>query len=171
MIEEMKALRKTGTWELTMLPKGKRNVGYKWVYTVKHRADGSIERYKARLVAKGFTQTYGVDYEETFAPVAKMNSIRILLSLAANLDWPLHQFDVKNDFLHGDLEKEVYMDVPPSFENSKTEGKVCRLKKSLYGFKQSPRAWFELFTQAMLRFGFRQSHADHTLFIKHSLGG
>ena len=96
-----------------------------------------------------------MDYEETFAPIAKINSVRILLSLAANRDWPLHQFDVKNAFLHGDLEEEVYMDVPPGFEDSKTEGKVCRLKKSLYGLKQSPRAWFERFMQAMLWFGFR----------------
>ena len=123
------------------------------------------------MVAKEFTQTYGVDYEETFALVAKMNSVRILLSLAVNRDWPLHQFDVKNAFLHGDLEEEVYLDVPPGFEDSKTEGKVCRLKKSLYGLKQSPWAWFEQFTQAMLRFGFRQSHTDHTLFIKHSVEG
>ena len=141
------------------------------MFTVKHKVDGTIERYKARLVAKGFTQTYGVDYQETFAPVAKMNSIRILLSLAANLEWPLHQFDVKNAFLNGDLEEEVYMDIPPGFEDTKTYGKVCRLRKSLYGLKQSPRAWFERFTQAMLRFGFRQSHADHTLFIKHSSEG
>ncbi|GMP38743.1 hypothetical protein CsSME_00009881 [Camellia sinensis var. sinensis] len=133
MIEEMKALRKNGTWELTELPTGKRPVGCKWVYTVKHKADGSIERYKARLVAKGFTQTYGIDYQETFAPVAKMNSVRVLLSLAANLDWPLYQFDVKNAFLHGDLEEEVYMDIPPGFENHQTEGKVCKLRKSLYG--------------------------------------
>ena len=138
MIEEMKALHKCGTWELTTLPKGKKIVGCKQVYTVKHKTDGSVERFKARLVAKGFTQTYGVDYEETFALVAKMNSVRILLSLAVNRDWPLHQFDVKNAFLHGDLEKEVYMDVPPGFEDPKTEGKVCRLKKSLYGLKQSP---------------------------------
>ena len=132
------------------LHKGKKTVGCKWVYIVKQRADGSVERYKAWLVAKGYTQTYGLDYEETFALVAKMNSIRILLSLATNLDWPLHQFDVKNTFLHGDLEEEVYMDILPGFEDSKTEGKVCRLKKSLYGLKQSPRAWFEKFTQAML---------------------
>ncbi|CAL9021128.1 unnamed protein product, partial [Prunus brigantina] len=103
MVEEMEALQKNCTWELVDLPKGKRPVGCKWVFTVKHKADGSVERYKARLVAKGYTQIYGVDYSETFAPVAKINTIRVILSLAANLDWPLHQFDVKNAFLHGDL--------------------------------------------------------------------
>ena len=135
MIEEMKALHKSGIWELMTLPKGKKTVGCKWVYTVKHRADGSIERYKAWFVAKSFTQTNGIDYQETFAPVVKMNSVRILLSIVTNRDWPLHQFDVKNAFLHGDLEEEVYMDIPPRFEDYKTNGKVCKLKKSLYGLK------------------------------------
>ncbi|CAL9028547.1 unnamed protein product [Prunus brigantina] len=113
MNEEMRALQKNGTWELVPLPHGKKTVGCRWIYTVKLKADGSVERYKARLVAKGYTQRYGIDYQETFAPVAKIKTIRILLSLAANLDWPLHQFDVKNAFLHGDLEEEVYMDLPP----------------------------------------------------------
>eukprot|EP00252_Welwitschia_mirabilis_P002409 TRINITY_DN1235_c0_g1_i6.p1 TRINITY_DN1235_c0_g1~~TRINITY_DN1235_c0_g1_i6.p1 ORF type:complete len:1428 (+),score=264.56 TRINITY_DN1235_c0_g1_i6:585-4868(+) len=170
MNEEMKALAKNETWELVKAPKEKRTVGCKWVFTVKHKSDGSIERYKARLVAKGFTQTYGVDYQETFAPVAKMNTIRILLSCAANLDWELQQFDVKNAFLHGDLQEEVYMDIPPGFEDEKTRGKVCRLKKALYGLKQSPRAWFERFSRAMTSFGYKQSNADHTLFIRHSRG-
>ena len=170
MVEEMKALKKNDTWELVTLPNEKKPVGCKWVFTVKHNADGSVERYKARLVAKGYTQTYGIDYEETFAPVAKMNSVRVLLSCAANLNWPLHQFDVKNAFLHGELEEEVYMAIPPGFSSSQTEGKVCRLKKALYGLKQSPRAWFDRFLKAMLRFGYKQSHADHTMFIKRSNG-
>ena len=141
-------------------------MGCKWVYTVKHKTDGSIGRYKARLDAKGFAQTYGIDYQETFAPVAKMNSVRILLSLVANLGWPLHQFDVKNAFLHGDLDEEVYMDVPLGFEDIETEGKVCKLRNSLYGLKQSPRAWFERFTQAMLRYGFKQSQAwSHIIYL------
>src|SRR6266487_759367 len=112
---EMEALDKNNTWELVSLPNGKKPVGCKWVYTVKYKADGSIERYKARLVAKGFTQTYGIDYSETFAPVAKMNTVRVILSLAANYNRNLQQFDVKNAFLHGELEEEIYMDVPPGY--------------------------------------------------------
>ena len=163
--EEMAALEKNGTWEIVPLPKEKTSVGCRWVFTVKYKADGEIERYKARLVAKGYTQTYGIDFQETFAPVAKINSIRVLISLAVNLDWPLLQLDVKNAFLNGDLEEEVYMDLPPGF-NSEGNGKVCRLKKSLYGLKQSPRAWFGRFTRAVRQHGYKQTQADHTLFYK-----
>jgi hypothetical protein len=166
MVEEMEALQKNSTWDLVELPEGKKTVGCKWVFTVKHKADGSVERYKARLVAKGYTQTYGIDYHETFAPVAKINTIRVFLSLAANLDWPLQQFDVKNAFLHGELEEEVYMDLLPGFTTASDVRKVCKLNKSLYGLKQSPRAWFGKFSQSMKNYGFKQSQADHTLFLK-----
>ena len=141
-----------------------------WVYNVKQTPEGKIDRFKARLVAKSYTQTYGVDYEETFSPVAKMNTVRILLSCAANRDWKIHQLDVKNVFLHGDLREEVYMEIPPGFEDAKTVGKVCRLKRSLYGLKQSPRAWFDRFRLAMIRFGYHQSSADHTLFLRQVAG-
>lgn len=154
VMEEMNALRRSGTWEIVDPPRGKKIVGCKWVFTIKCNADGSVERYKARLVAKGFTQTYGIDYQETFAPVAKINSIRILLSLAVNSDWPLHQLDVKNAFLIGDLKEEVFMSLPPGFEKRLGSDKVCRLKKSLYGLKQSPRAWFERFGKAVISYGF-----------------
>ncbi|BBH06529.1 ABC-2 type transporter family protein [Prunus dulcis] len=167
--EEMKALEKNQTWTLETIPRGKKTIGCRWVFTIKHNADGSIERYKARLVAKGYTQTYGIDYEETFAPVAKLNTVRVLLSLAANLDWPLHQFDVKNAFLHGELAEEVYMDIPPGYNTTQT-GIVCRLRKALYGLKQSPRAWFGRFTMAMKNNGFKQCNSDHTLFLKHRKG-
>jgi hypothetical protein len=166
----MKALEKNGTWELVDLSRGKKTVGCKWVFTVKYKSDGSLERYKARLVAKGFTQTYGIDYLETFAPVTKLNSVRVLLSLAANRGWPLQQLDVKNAFLNGNLEEEVYMDAPPGF--GKNFGiKVCKLKKSLYGLKQSPRAWFEKFTQFIKSQGYTQEQGDHTMFIRHSHDG
>nr|CAN83332.1 hypothetical protein VITISV_025235 [Vitis vinifera] len=148
--------KKNETWELVECPPGKKPVGYRWIYTVKYKADGSIERFRARL---------------TFAPVAKINTVQVLLSLAANLDWPLQQFDVKNVFLHGELSEEVYMDLPPGCMVSKKQcQKVCKLKKSLYGLKQSPRAWFGRFTKSMRAFGYRQSNSDHTLFLKKKHG-
>lgn len=126
-------------------------------------ANGKIDRYKARLVAKGYTQKYGIDYGDTFAPVAKINTIRVLVSIAAAQDWPLKQFDVKNAFLNGHLEEEVYMDPPPGISCG---NKVCKLKKALYGLKQSPRAWFGRFSNFMKKAGYKQSDADHTLFVK-----
>ena len=123
------------------------------MFTIKHTPEGKIDRYKARLVAKGYTQTYGIDYDE-FAPVAKMSSVRTLISCVVNFDWSIYQMDVKNAFLHGDLHEEVYMQIPPGFESSRNTGKVLRLHRSLYGLKQSPRAWFDRFRQAMLKRGY-----------------
>lgn len=162
----MQALEKNKTWELIDLPKGKKLMGCKWVFTVKYKSDGSMERYKARLVAKGYTQSYGINYQEIFAPVVKMNVVRVLISLVANQGWPLLQFDVKNAFLHGDLEKEIYMETPPRFHVSNSHGKVCKLKKALYGLKQSPRAWFERFRTAIINVGYKQVQVDHTLFTR-----
>ena len=146
-------------------------MGCRWIYTVKYKFDGTLDRYKAKLVAKGYTQTYGIDYEETFAPVAKMNTVRIILSLVGHFGWAMHQFNVKNAFLHGSLEEEVYMEIPPSYGAINEGNKVWKLKKALYGLKQSPCAWFGRFTQAMVSLGYRQSQGDHTLFIKHSQNG
>nr|KYP74867.1 Retrovirus-related Pol polyprotein from transposon TNT 1-94 [Cajanus cajan] len=115
MATEMEALEKNFTWELVPLPIGKSTVGCRWVFTIKHKADGSIERYKARLVAKGYTQSYGVDYQETFAPVAKLNTVRVLLSLAANQDWPLLQFDVKNAFFTWGFNKRSIYGSPSGY--------------------------------------------------------
>nr|CAD1840715.1 unnamed protein product [Ananas comosus var. bracteatus] len=170
MEEEMAALKRNTTWELVPLPTGKKSVGCRWIFTVKYKADGTIERYKARLVAKGYTQSYGLDYQETFAPVAKLNTVRVLLSLAANQNWPLLQFDVKNAFLHGELSEEVYMDHPPGIPEYLNTPMVCRLKKALYGLKQSPRAWFGRFTKSMKNFGYKQSNSDHTLFLRQRQG-
>ena len=171
VMEEMNTLRKNNTWSITDLPQDKKTVGSKWVFIVKCKADESVERYKARLVAKGFTQTHVIDYKETFAPVAKINSIRILLSLVVNFNWPLRQFNVKNAFSNGDLHEEEYMDLPPIFEGSLGRGKVCKLRKSLYGLKQLPRAWFESFGNEVRRLRFTQSQAEHMLFFKHFTKG
>ena len=141
------------------------------MFTIKSRADGSVERYKARLMAKGFTQTYGIDHQETFTLVIKINSIRVLMSLAMNSNWPLHQLDVQNDFLNEELEEEVFMSPPPGFEESFGDGNVCKLKMFLYGLKQSPRAWFERFGKVINHYGYTQSQADHTMFYKHSNEG
>ena len=142
-------------------------MGCKWIFSIKYKVDGFIDQYMARLVAKGYTQTYGIDYQETFSLVAKQKTIRVLLSLAANLDWPLHQLDVKNAFLHGNLEEEVYMDIPPGYTITSKAKITCRLQRALYGLKQSPRAWFGRFSSAMRKYGFQQSNFNHTLFLKH----
>ncbi|KAK8931024.1 hypothetical protein KSP39_PZI016079 [Platanthera zijinensis] len=171
MHEELTALQLNNTWELVSLPPGKRAIGCKWIYSVKANADGSLARLKARLVAKGYAQTYGVDYEETFAPVAKMSSIRIVISLAATHRWPLHQLDIKNAFLHGSLEEEVYMEQPPGFVAEGERNKVCRLLASLYGLKQSPRQWFARFRSVVTKFGLTKSIKDSSLFYRNSSAG
>jgi hypothetical protein len=115
-----------------------------------------LDRYKAYLVALGYKQEYGVDYEETFAPVAKMTTVRTILAIAASQSWPLHQMDVKNVFLHGDLQEEIYMKLPSGMTTSSPHD-VCKLRRSLYGLKQAPRAWFEKFRNTLLSFHFTQS--------------
>jgi hypothetical protein len=141
MQEEYDSLMTNNTWTLVPLPSGRKPVSCKWVFKIKQGANGEVECYKARLVARGFTQTYKVDYNETFAPVAKFTSIRCILALAALEDMEIHQMDVKTAFLNGELEKEIYMEQPQGFVHKGGEHLVCKLHKSLYGLKQSPRAW------------------------------
>ena len=133
MSDELDALSKTHTWDLVDLPSGKFAVECKWVYKIKTHADGSVERYKARLVAKGFAQEYGIDYEETCAPVARLTSVRSLLTVAVVRHWQLFQIDVKNAFLNGELIEEVYMHHPLGYHHP--PHKVCRLCQALYGLK------------------------------------
>ena len=163
MEKEIVALEDNQTWSLQTLPPGKKPIGSKWVFKIKYKANGEIERYKARLVAKGYTQIEGLDYNETFAPVVKLTTVRCLLAVAAAKHWDLHQLDVTNAFLHGDLHEEVYMSPPPGLLKPE-DTRVCRLRKSLYGLKQASRQWFEKFSTALVQFGFVQSKADHSLF-------
>ncbi|CAL1408191.1 unnamed protein product [Linum trigynum] len=168
---ETDAMHANNTWTVVDRPSPDTpTVGSRWVYTIKVNPDGTIERHRARIVALGYTQEQGVDYHETFAPVAKMSTVRALLAVAAQKDWPLLQLDVKNAFLHGDLDEVIYMERPPGYRVG-TPGQVCLLHRSLYGLKQAPRAWFEKFQSKLVELGFNQSLNDPSLFTQTSSRG
>lgn len=154
---------KNNTWHLVPYQKGTNIIDCKWVYKVKRKADGILDRYKARLVAKGFKQRYGIDYEDTFSPVVKAVTIRTILSIAVS--WSLRQLDVQNAFLHGILEEEVYMRQPPGYEDPKYPDHICKLDKALYGLKQAPRAWYSRLCTKLQELGFKPSKADTSLFF------
>ena len=158
MKEELDTLSKNHTWDLVTLPLGKFVIGCKWIYKIKTRSDGSIKCYKTCLVAKGFTQEYGINHEETFAPVTRISSIHTLLIVAAASKLDLFQMNVKNAFLNGDLSEEVYMQPPLGL--SVDCNKVCHLQRALYGLKQAPRAWFAKFSSTISRLGYMTSHYD-----------
>ena len=141
MKSEIDSMHENQVWDLVPLPEGIVPIGCKWVYKRKRGPDGKVETYKARLVAKGYTQRPGVDYDETFSPVAMLKSIRILLSIAAYHDYEIWQMDVKTAFLNGFLDEEIYMEQPEGFASSENSGMVCKLKKSIYGLKQASRSW------------------------------
>lgn len=179
---ELDALEKNGTWIITTLPPGKQSIGSRWLYKTKYKADGSIDRFKSRLVILGCKQQQGVDFGETFAPVAKMATVRTLLAVAAIQKWFTLQMDVTNAFLHGDLDEEVYMSFPQGYRGwgtriassesatSTAQGSgsrlVCKLVKSLYGLRQAPRCWFHKLSTTLLANQFVQSKADYSLFTK-----
>lgn len=165
MYDEYNALVKNGTWILVPRPSGVNLVRSMWLFKHKFHADGTLSRYKARLVANGSNQQHGVDCDETFSPIVKPATIRTVLSLAVSRQWPVHQLDVKNAFLNGDLSEIVYMHQPPGFVDSRYPHHVCLLQKSLYGLKQAPRAWFQRFAGYATRVGFYQSRCDSSLFI------
>jgi hypothetical protein len=165
MHKELDSISKNEVWDLTELFTGRKLVGCKWVLKKKYKADGSLDKYKARLVAKGFTQQPGVDFVDTYSPVAKFALVWIIMVVAARLDLELHQLDVKTVFLNGDLKEEIYMDQSDEFQIKCQEGKICRLKKSLYGLKQSSRQWYLKFHQAILVIGYEMSLLDHCVYV------
>ena len=163
---EYNSLIENDTWDLVELPKERKCIGSKWVFKVKRDRDGKISRFKARLVAKGYAQNYGVDYDETFSPVVKFQSIRILLALAAQHDLLLHQMDVVTAFLNGHLEEDIYMEQPDGYTQHGQEHLVCKLKRSLYGLKQSSRCWNVVLSRFLESIGYSISSADPCIFVR-----
>jgi histone deacetylase 1/2 len=162
---EYSALMKNKTWHLVPPKKGRNVIDSKWVFKIKTKSDDSIDCYKTRLVAKGYNQRYGINYEDTFSPVVKAATIRLVLSLAVSSGWSLRQQDVRNVFLHGYLEEEVFMRQPPGYENKSHPHYVCKLDKALYGLKQAPRAWYSRLSSKLQQLGFQPSKADVSLFF------
>jgi histone deacetylase 1/2 len=165
--EEFDALHRNNTWRLVPSHVGKNVIDCRWIYKIKRKSDGSIDRYKARLVAKGFKQRYGIDYEDTFSPVVKIANVRLVLAVSVSRGWSLRQLDVKNAFLHGVLEEEVYMRQPPGYEDKDKPTYICKLDKALYGLKQAPRAWYSRLSSKLITLGFVASKSDMSLFIYH----
>jgi Reverse transcriptase (RNA-dependent DNA polymerase) len=165
MTKKLDALAQNKTWSLVPASQASNVVGCKWVFKTKRNSNGSIERYKARLVAKGYTQEEGVDYTDTFSPVVKPTTIRLVLTLAVTSNWPIKQLDVNNAFLHGTLNEEIFMSQPPGFVDSQNPTHVCRLHKAIYGLRQSPRAWYQKLSDTLVHLGFHSSSSDPSLFL------
>jgi len=147
-------------------PQQKQPIGVKWVYRTKLNADGSVNKYKARLVVKGYAQVFGVDFSETFAPVSRLDTIRMLLALSVHKGWKVYHLDVKFAFLNGYLQEEIFIEQPEGFQVKGQEEKVYKLKKALYGLKQAPRAWYSRIDDHFQNLGFIKSPTEATLYVK-----
>ena len=170
MRNELESLHKNDVWDIVELPEGRKAVGSKWVFKRKRDADGNIERHKARLVAQGFTQKSGIDYDETFCPVVRFESIRTIIALAAKYNLQLHQIDITTAFLNGELKEDIFMKQPTGFEVKGKEHMVCKLKRSIYGLKQSSRCWNQALDKHLKKMGFKPSMNDPCIYTLNSGG-
>jgi hypothetical protein len=166
MMEEYQSIMKNDVWDIVPRPKGKFVVTSKWIYKIKNTIGGSIERHKMKFVARGFSQVEGIDYEETFSPIARYTSIRIIISLTASMGWKIHQMDVKTTFLNGEFEEEIHIEKPYGFVIHEKESHVCRLKKALYGLKHAPQNWYVRIDGHLMSLGFNKSVIDPNLYYK-----
>ena len=166
MIEEMQAIDRSNTWELVPPPIGCKPIGLKWIFKLKRNSNGDVVRYKARLVVKGYSQKHGIDYDEVFALVVLIESIRVLIAIAAQHSWLLHHLDVKSAFLNGDVQEELYVKQPDDFIVEGKECHVLKLKKALYGLKQAPRAWYLKLHNCLVSLGFKRSTYEQAIYLK-----
>uniref|UniRef100_A0ACD5U8P7 Uncharacterized protein n=1 Tax=Avena sativa TaxID=4498 RepID=A0ACD5U8P7_AVESA len=166
MVDELVSIEQNSTWLMMDLPAGHRPIGLKWVYKLKRDADGLIVKHKARLAAKGYVQRPGIDFDEVFAPVARLDSVRLLLAVAAQFKWQVHHMDVKTAFLNGELGEEVYVSQPPGFVDGRNSSKVMRLHKALYGLRQAPRAWNTKLDAVLRSLGFARSASEHAVYTR-----
>jgi hypothetical protein len=162
----MQSIEKNRTLELVKLPIGKRPIGLKWVFKLKRNSEGQVMKYKDRLVTKQYVQKHGVDFEEVFAPVARLDTVRFLLAYAANLGWKVHHLDVKSAFLHGELEEDVYVTQPEGFEVKGKEQHVLRLSKALYGLKQAPKAWNVRLDKSLKKLKFSRCISEQAVYTR-----
>lgn len=170
MKAKMGSIEKNKTWKLTELPSGHMAIGLKWVYKVKRDANGNVTKHKARLVAKGYVQQHDIDYEEIFAPVTRLETVRLLLALAAKNEWQIHHLDVKSAFLNGDSEETVYVAQPDGFVVEGKEHMVYKLSKALYGLKQAPRAWYAKLRKCLKKLGFEKFPYEHVVYLRREGG-
>lgn len=153
MKSELETIEKHSTWKLTELPPGQKVIGLKWIFKLKKDAAGKITKYKARLIAKGYAQEHGIDYEEVYAPVTCLETVRLLFALSAKKNWQVHHLDVKTAFLNGEITEDVYVAQPKGFEKQGCENIVYKLIKALYGLRQAPRAWYAKLNQCLESLG------------------
>jgi hypothetical protein len=171
MNEEIDAIERNNTWELVDLSEDKNCIGVKWFYKTKLNAKGEVEKHKERLVAPGFSQQPSINYNKTFAPVARLDTVRMVLAIATHNKWCMYQMDVKSGFLNGFMEEEVYVKQPLGYEIDGQEGKFYRLKKALYGLKQAPRVWYNRIDEYLNGEGFNRNLSEPTLYTKENKEG
>lgn len=164
--DEIQSIEKNEVWTLVDLPIGAKPIGLRWIFKIKRNSDGSINKCKVRLVAKGYVQQQGIDFDEVFAPVARLETIRLLIGIEATNGWEVHHLDVKTAFLHGELKEIVYVTQPKGFEVKGSERKVYKLNKALYGLRQAPRAWNNKLNRILLEFGFEKCSKEHSVYRK-----
>ena len=171
MIEKLNSINRNNTWKLTVLPANKKAIDVKWIFKLKLKPNGEVAKHKARLVARGFMQKAGMDYFEVYAPVARLETVRLIVAITCGSNWPMHHLDVKSAFLNGPLDEEVYVTHPPGFKIKGKENMVYKLYKTLYGPKQAPRAWNKRIDSFLVKQDFVKCKSEFDVYVKKGIKG